>query len=84
MEEPVLEEYLKTLKFFRDEADQDEEEEGEATKVQFKYANEKVNPIRWDKQTVVHEIFRVLQDLTFYDLNLTARSEIRRLGDLDG
>eukprot|EP00347_Sterkiella_histriomuscorum_P023951 403332820 len=77
IEDPALDEYLRTLQFFKDEADEEDK------KIVYKYANEQVNPIRWDNQTIVHEIFRVVQDLTLYNLNLTSNGEeMGRLNDL--
>lgn len=78
-ENPVLLKYLRVNQFFKDEADEDDEQDDPKL---FQYANEKVNPKRWDSHTIVHEIFRVVKDITLYKLNLTAKGDMGKLGEL--
>ncbi|CDW78805.1 wd40 repeat-containing protein [Stylonychia lemnae] len=77
MEDPIMDDYLRVERFFQDEVDEEDQ------KLEYKYANEKVNPLRWDSQTVVHEIFRVIQDITQYNMGNTQKGEIVRLSELN-
>ena len=63
IEGPLIVDYMKALRFFKDELDEEAEEQYHAD---LKYANELVSPLRWDSNTVVVDVFRVLQDLTPY------------------
>ena len=57
IESPIIVDYLKAMKFFTDEMD----EEGEQQYFEeLKYANDLVSPLRWDSNTVVVDVFRVL------------------------
>ena len=56
----MLNNFLKAEQYFQDELD----DEGIEGGLNFKYANDKVNPLRWDSNTVVLDVFRVIQDLT--------------------
>ena len=57
IEGPLLVDYIKALRFFKDEMDEEGEEHYHA---ELNYANELVNPLRWDSNTVVVDVFRVL------------------------
>ena len=74
-EDPVFLQFLRAIGFYNDEADDEDP-------VSFKFANEKVSPKRWDSSTVVHDIFRVVQDVTLYRLNLSPKGDVGRLSDL--
>ena len=66
IEGPLLVDYMKALRFFKDDMDEEAEEHYHA---ELKYANELVSPLRWDSNTIVVDVFRVLQDLTPYNYN---------------
>ena len=75
-----MEDFLRAMKMFKDEVDQEYDDQH---KTKFKYANEQISPSRWDSLTIVHEIFRIVQDLTNYNVqSIFARGEINQMIDL--
>ena len=75
IEGPLLVDYVKALQFFKDEMDEEAEEHYHAD---LKYANELVSPLRWDSNTVVVDVFRVLQDLTPYTYDFLAQGNMTK------
>jgi hypothetical protein len=81
IESPILVDYLKAKKFFQDEMDEESEQHyfGE-----LKYANDLVSPLRWDSNTVVVDVFRVLQDLTPYIYDFQGHGDMGLFRELKG
>jgi hypothetical protein len=57
LEGPLIVDYVKALRFFKDEMDEEAEDHYHA---ELKYANEVISPLRWDSNTVVVDVFRVM------------------------
>ena len=45
------------------------EEDGDEYMGDLKYVNDLHSPLQWDSDTIVFDVFRVLQDLTPYTFN---------------
>ena len=65
LQSPILIDYLKSQHFFKDEM----EEDGDEYMGDLKYVNDLHSPLQWDSDTIVFDVFRVLQDLTPYTFN---------------
>jgi hypothetical protein len=60
------------MHFFKDEM----EEEGDEYFGELISANDLVSPLRWNSNTVVLDVFRVLQDLTPYMHDYTHKGDL--------
>lgn len=58
------------------------DEEGDEYFADLKMANELVSPLRWDSNTVVQDVFRVLQDLTPYLYDFQGQGEMGKFNEL--
>lgn len=81
LEGPLLTDYLKAQQFFKDEMDEDPAAD-EYTR-ELKTANEQVSPLAWDSNTVVLDVFRVLQDLTPYVYDFKEQGNLETLVDIN-
>ena len=81
IESPIIVDYLKAIKFFQDEMDEEAEQHYFA---ELKYANDLVSPLRWDSNTVVVDVFRVLQDLTPYIYDYKGQGDMGLFRDIVG
>ena len=81
VESPIIIDYLKAIKFFQDEMDEEGEQHYFA---ELKYANDLVSPLRWDSNTVVVDVFRVLQDLTPYIYDYQGHGDMGLFKDIAG
>lgn len=57
LEGPLIVDYLKALHFFKDEMDEESED---AYSQEVKFVDDLVSPLKWDSNTVVQDVFRVL------------------------
>lgn len=72
LEGPLLKDYLKAQQYFKDEMDL----EGDDYIADLKHASELANPLQWDSNTIVQNVFRVLQDLTPYIYDFKGLGEV--------
>ena len=56
---PLLVDYLKGQHFFKDEMYEEPEDQNQYF-AQLKFADEQLSPLKWDSNTVVVDVFRVL------------------------